>query len=209
MIGRILVFGDSIGQGYYDAENGGWVRLLQGDFLSNCTDNPDSHEINIVNLSVDGHTSQEVLQRIEFEASVRKNSEDMLIILAIGANDSYEKRGVRRTGEDDFSSNITKIIHAAQQFGQVMIVGLSACDESRTTPCGWDANLYYTNDRIRTYDGVLQQKAREFDLPFVPLWQVTHDAQQTTDIMPDGIHPNSKGHEIIYNEVKKKLNEVL
>ena len=37
MIGRILVFGDSIGQGFYDETNGGWVHGIYP--------NPNGHEL--------------------------------------------------------------------------------------------------------------------------------------------------------------------
>jgi lysophospholipase L1-like esterase len=44
---------------------------------------------------------------------------------------------------------------------------------------------------------------------FVPLWQATYDAQMAIETMPDGIHPNAAGHEVIYNKMKKIMEKML
>ena len=207
MSSRILVFGDSIGQGFYDEKNGGWVRLLQRDFFNEYHEGKS--DVNIINLSVSGHTSQEVVSRIESESLARAKDEKILTIIAIGINDSYEKQTVRRTPQDDFSLNMRRIIEIAKSFGDVLVLGLTSCVESRVSPTTWDAGLIYTNAWIKEYDALIKHEADSLGVSYVPLWQKTFDAQNSFEIMPDGIHPNSAGHEIIYNEVKKMLGEIL
>lgn len=207
MIGTILIFGDSIGQGFYDDKNGGWVRLLQRDFFKEsyvC-----KSDVNIINLSVSGHTSQEVVKRIKQESEARSNDERILTIIAIGVNDSYEKKGARRTPKPEFANNMKRIIEIAKTFGNVMILGLTSCVESRVKPTRWDGELVYTNELIKQYDAIVKDEAENANVVFVPLWQKTYDAQALIETMPDGIHPNAAGHEVIYNEVKKKLDEIL
>lgn len=204
---RILVFGDSIGQGFYDDVNGGWVRLLQRDFFNEFYDGKS--DINIINLSVSGHTSQEVRARINAESRARRIDELMLTIIAVGVNDSYEKNGVRRTPEADFKENIKAIITSAKTFGSVVVLGCSACVESRVQPTRWNSKLYYSNALLKKYEAILRECTTAADSVFVPLWEVTHSAQQSEETMPDGIHPNDKGHEIIYNEIKKVLNKLI
>lgn len=204
---RVLVFGDSIGQGFYDAVNGGWVQQLQRDYFGE--DIAGKSEVNIINLSVSGHTSNELLSRINSEVVSRmKEGIGILTVLAVGVNDSYEKAGVRRTSEDKFRENINRIIQIAQPHGEVLVLGCSACVEERVNPTSWDASLTYSNDRLKSYEDILADCADVNGIPFVPLWQETYNAQKDKEIMPDGIHPNDIGHEIIYNEVKKKLKEL-
>lgn len=207
MIGRVLVFGDSIGQGYYDEVDGGWVRLLQRDFFNDSY--AGKSDVNVINLSVSGHTSQEVRARIMSETQARKSNEKILTIVAIGVNDSYEKNGVRCTPEDDFRNNIQKIIRIAKNFGDVLVLGCSACVDARVQPTSWNSALHYSNNLVKVYENILRECADREDVAFVPLWQVTYDAQQNVETMPDGIHPNAKGHKVIYNEVKKILREMI
>ena len=203
---RILVFGDSIGQGFYDEVNGGWVQRLQRDFFKDSIDGKS--DVNIINLSVSGHASGDVLKRIQFETEAR-NRHDILTILAIGTNDSYERDGVRSTKEEVFEKNITEIIKIAQSFGKVIILGIGACVDERVQPTAWDSAVIYRNELLKRYEDILKQVATINDVDFIPLWLKTNEAQQKEETMPDGIHPNAVGHEIIYTEVKKKLDSCI
>lgn len=203
---RILIFGDSIGQGFYDDVSGGWAQRLQRDFFAD--EIAGKSEINVINLSVSGHTSQEVLTRIEPETRARAMY-DLVTVIAIGVNDSYERDRVRRTGEHEFEENITKIIATAKSFGAVLVLGCSACVEERVQPTEWDSTLRYSNDLIRKYEGILQKCANKNKVAFVPLWQTMHDAQQLQETMPDGIHPNAAGHEVLYKIIRSELTEVI
>ncbi|MBP9667690.1 hypothetical protein KBD87_02700 [Candidatus Saccharibacteria bacterium] len=207
MIGKILVFGDSIGQGYYDEKDGGWVRLLQRDFFNEYY--AGKREVHIINLSVSGHTSQEVVERIEQETKARCKDEKILTVIAIGINDSFQREGARRTSMTDFTHNIKRIIEIAKSFGDVVVCGLTSCVDDRVGPTGWDAGLVYTNAWIKEYDAVIKREAEDAGVLFVPLWQATYDAQMAIETMPDGIHPNAAGHEVIYNKMKKIMEKML
>jgi lysophospholipase L1-like esterase len=162
-----------------------------------------------MNLSVSGHSSQEVLARIEAEILARKNSEAILTILAIGVNDSYEKNGQRRTAEPKFTQNVDKILKIAQEHGRVLIVGCSACVNARVQPTAWDPALQYSNDRLREYEHLLEDCAKRSGSEFVPLWKATNEAQSSQETLPDGIHPNNAGHKVIHGLIAPKLEELL
>ena len=78
-------------------------------------------EINIINLSVSGHSSQEVAKRLNSEAEVRNNGEEMLSIIAVGTNDSYKKDDSRKTDEVTFTANMKNSIKQAKSHGKVKI----------------------------------------------------------------------------------------
>lgn len=203
---RILIFGDSIGQGFYDEIGGGWVQRLQRDFFRDSIEG--KNEVNIINLSVSGHTSHDVLKRVQFETEMRSRH-DILTVLAIGTNDSYERSGIRCTEEDIFEQNIIEIIKIAQSFGKMIILGVSACVDDRVQPTAWDSTVIYKNELLRRYEGILEKVAAINNIDFVPLWLKTNKSQQNEETLPDGIHPNAAGHELIYNEVKKKLEGLI
>ncbi len=201
---RILIFGDSIGQGFYDELNGGWVQRLQRHYFTE--ELAGKNGVNVINLSVSGHTSEEVLSRIEFETKARsKDDTDLFTILAIGVNDSYEKVGVRRVNEVDFADNVSKIINIAKSFGGVVVLGCTACVDERLKPAAWDATLHYDNQRLKEYEDILKECAAQASATFVPLWQLINNVQGEREILPDGLHPNAEGHEVIYTAVKEAL----
>lgn len=204
-VSRVLVFGDSIGQGFYDEINGGWIQRLQRDYFAE--DIAGKSDVNIINLSVSGHSSNEVLDRMKFESESRMKR-GMLTILAIGTNDTYERSGVRRTDEAKFEQNIGEIIKIAKSFGGVVALGLGACVETRVQPTAWDRTLVYKNELLQKYESILESAAKTDDIDFIPLWKITNAAQQNEETLPDGIHPNMQGHEVIYNEVKSKLKKL-
>src|SRR6478735_8412820 len=83
---RILIFGDSISQGFHDSQ-GGWADRLKRDFLE--LDKQNS----VFNLGISGDNSRHVLVRFDLEVQARTkrwdSRDDTTIILAVGTNDTY------------------------------------------------------------------------------------------------------------------------
>ncbi len=153
---RVFVFGDSIGQGFYDEVGGGWVQRLQRHYFTEEING--NSEVNIINLSVSGHTSHDVRNRISVEIASRDKG-NSFTILAIGVNDSYERNGGRKTDESEFEENTTQIILSAKKYGIVLVLGCTACVEDRTTPTSWDSDLFYYNENLKKYESILQKVA--------------------------------------------------
>jgi lysophospholipase L1-like esterase len=207
-IDRIFIFGDSIGQGFYDEKNGGWVQQLQRYFFKEAIE--EKSDVNIINLSVSGHSSTEVLARIHFEISNRIRPVGMLTILAIGVNDSYEKHGIKRTPPEKLNENINQIIQEVKALGsELLILGCTPCVNDRVQPTSWNSALWYDTADLRKYESILQRCAADADVEFLPLWEALNSKMQDEELMPDGIHPNTTGHEIIYNEVSRKLRVIM
>lgn len=61
---RILIFGDSITQGFWDT-NGGWVDKLRKHYDELQLQDFDKNPPTVFNLSIDADTSQNILQRAE------------------------------------------------------------------------------------------------------------------------------------------------
>ena len=83
---KILVFGDSIAYGAWDRE-GGWVQRLRR-FLDE-----KNSDVLVYNLSIDSDTTEDLLERFEFETKQRIRGDEIILIFAIGVNDSQIFRG--------------------------------------------------------------------------------------------------------------------
>lgn len=212
---RVLVFGCSITQGYWDTD-GGWVERLRSHFdRLQVVDLQGNDEPAIFNLGISGDNSRNILDRIEAETVARTWHNNLpVIIIQIGVNDSSsdnkEINESIRVSIRDYESNLRAIIKKVQPISsKIIFVGLSACDELRTTPVAWGED-HYTNKAIKDYENVMKLVAKEHNLPFIPIFDEFKRAiDGGEDFLPDGLHPNNAGHQFIAGIVRPKLEELL
>ncbi len=212
---RVLVFGDSITQGYWDTD-GGWVDRIRKYFDSlQITDLQGNDEPTIFNLGISADNSRNILDRIEAETVARTWHNNLpVIIIQIGVNDSSsdnkEINESVRVSIRDYESNLRAIIKKVQPISsKIIFVGLSACNESKTTPVAW-GEYHYTNKAIKDYENVMKLVAKEHNLPFIPIFDEFKRAiDGGEDFLPDGLHPNNAGHQFIAGIVRPKLEELL
>lgn len=204
---RALVFGASISQGYYDSQ-GGWVDRWKRDEMARRMDSGKG--ITVFNLATSGDTSADVRRRIHDEIAHRVwTDEEMVVIVPVGTNDSMISGSNEKTPQVEYANNLRVIVDNAREFTKnIIFVELPPCDESRTNPVSW-GDYNYSNERLKVYNQTMNQIAAECDVTIVRLFDEFTQAQQSDELLYDGLHPNDKGHELIYNEVKKKLAEIL
>ncbi len=199
-MGSICIFGDSITSGADDIEMGGWAARLKVYFF----DKTSSRYTKVHQLGISGEFVEDVISRIDSEASPR-NPE--IIILAAGINDSrtLEDGSVAKTYED-FKKDLTLLIKKAKAHtSQVALVGLTLVDESQTQPYyfrGEKRDAYFTNERIQIFDKIIQQIAEQQSLFYIPM-----DDILTLDDISDGLHPNTVGHQKMFERVRDFLLE--
>jgi len=118
---RICIFGDSIVQGYYDLEKGGWANRLNLSTLG------EEKDIPVFNLGVSGNTSSMLLNRMESEIAVRRIS---TIIVSIGVNDSVIENGEQRVDLKTFQKNLEGIFTISRKFtSEIIFLGLLGVNE--------------------------------------------------------------------------------
>ena len=201
---QILVFGGSIIYGAWDKE-GGWVsRLRRFIDKKNLSDAEDYYCL-IYNLGVDGNTSENLLERFEFETKQRLHEKESVFIFSIGANDALFdlSRKSHLVSLEKYEENIKKLIFLAKKFSsKIIFLGIAAVDESKTMPVSWDDNLFYKNEYIIKYNKILKSVCEENKVAFVEISNVL-----TSIDLEDGLHPNSAGHQKIFEIVKEFLIE--
>lgn len=204
---RILFFGDSITQGFWDTA-GGWVDRIRKDYDRRQIEDLEGHdEPTVFNLGVSANKSVDVLKRMRNEIEARRYpGEKFTLVFSVGVNDTYEKEGKTNTSLEEFTGNIKAIIKLAREFStKILFVGLTGVDEARTCPVFWDTN-FWTNAKISSFDKVLEQVVAAEGISFVPVFELFKDKPE---LLADGLHPNDKGHELIANTVKPQLEVLL
>jgi len=208
---RILFFGDSIVQGFWGVE-GGWVERIRKHYDSIAVQNLEGNmQPEIFNLGVDGDTTYGLLQRIENETKIRKWPKDPLcVVISIGSNDDSSKYNKQQILPNEFRNNLEKIITKLRPItDNIVLVGNTACDESKTTPVFW-GDYYYTNARLQQSEQAMEAIASKFNIPYVPIFERFKDKLDVGEnLLVDGVHPNDAGHQFIAELVLPTLNALL
>lgn len=196
----ILVFGDSIAWGAWD-EKGGWVQRLRTYLESKY---PDTPSYMVYNLGVSGNTSDDIVRRFESEAKERLNEEkDAIILIQIGGNDSafmhQDKDNWVSFGR--FGENIRKIIGLARKYtDKIVFVEDTPMDDSALDPVPWDTRISYKNGYIRKYEDLIKKACEDERIHFIETWPL-FEGMEPKSFLEDGCHPNSRGHELIFERV--------
>jgi lysophospholipase L1-like esterase len=204
---HILVFGDSIAQGYWD-KNGGWVARLR-KFIDAKGIGRGEYDCLVFNLGVSGDTTEGLLQRLEFETRQRTRfKEETTFIFAIGMNDALlTKENALLVAPKKVENNIQKIIDLAEKFSKkIVFVGLTPVDEGKTNPLPWAPQFSVKNENIKKYDEIIKKVCKKNKILFVELFD-NWSKINYNGLLEDGQHPNSRGHEKIFETVKDFLIE--
>lgn len=207
---RVLVFGDSITQGFWDTD-GGWVQRLRQQY--------DTLEINqrgdrqpvLFNLGISADTSADVLRRIKCESAARAQPEETAFVIAIGINDTVYRGDELDCTPEQYRDNLQKILQITKEFSdKILFVGLTPAIDERVQPMPWsDTGKCYSTARITLFDSVLREFCAKHNADYVPILEAFQAAQQIQELAPDGIHPNNEGHQLIADLVRPALDDVL
>lgn len=207
---RILVFGDSITQGFHDVESGGWCNHLVQEVMRREVESDNSYNKSVINLGISGDRTDDLLKRIkpETEARVLKypTSDYDVAVLAIGVNDSqFEiKSGENSVPVEETIRNIGSILNEIGELVQkVVLVGIAPVWDPRINPMAWKTTHAYSNEQIQRYNESLQELAKQKEMIFIDMSDVYGD--KANECLPDGIHPNAEGHQLIFERVKTAL----
>lgn len=201
---NILVFGDSIVQGEKDPE-GGWTRRLAKEL-------DIDEDFFIYNLGVSGDTSRDVLDRFEDEVERRRVTDEdskLILVFQVGINDSLYliEENKNQVNIQETRQNIEKLILRSKDLAdEVIFLGLTPVVESEVNPLPWDRRKSYRYRDIRKYEDALYELCGKYNTHFVEVYDYFID-QEYDQLLEDGVHPNSKGHELLKDLVKEYLKE--
>jgi len=207
---NIIVLGDSIAYGVWD-EEGGWVQRLR-KYLDKIMMSHSGLFYLIYNLGISSGTTDQLTRRFESEVHERmiEEADEFIIIFEIGTNDaSYvKKHGTFQVDKEKFSENIKWLINKAKKLSRkVVFLSLLPVDEKFTSPLPDTEDLgelFYKNNYIKDYNGTLAKICKTNKVMFIDLFSEfqKHDYK---GLLYDGLHPNAKGHKVIYDIIKNYL----
>ena len=168
---KMLILGDSLSAGYGIPLEKQWVKIVQQKL------DEDNKRLVLINASLSGETTKGGLSRLP--ALLNTFSPDFLFI-ELGAND-----GLRGYPATKVQSNLIRICELAKE-KEVSIILMEIIV----------APNYGTKYKERL-ERVYEEVANKFDAKLVsPM--LTKEIVLNKDLMlPDGIHPNTKGQNII------------
>lgn len=206
---RVLVFGASITQGFWDTE-GGWVARVRKHYDELFIKDFSKLQPAVFNLGVSADTSTDVLNRFDADAKSRGLKDKIgAVIFAIGTNNALQEGDKFWSTPEQYESELEQLVAKARNYAsKIMFVGLTPCDEKRTMPVAW-GDYTYTNERIWLMDQTMRKIAAKNSVPHVPMFETFQDRQTELDLYADGLHPNNAGHEIIADLVLPELEKLL
>jgi lysophospholipase L1-like esterase len=204
---NILIFGDSIARGLWD-ENGGWPEKVKKSVHSGTVEEEYYREV--YNLGVSGDTSFDLLNRFEEELKRRVSEDPAKVIFQVGLNDTQieNRSGKHVTPKETFRGNLRELVARSDRLAeQAYFLGLTPVDESKVDPIPWRETHSYRNQSIQKYDNVVRCVVQRSSARYIPLFGRLKD-HNWSDQLWEGVHPNTDGHERIFEIVKDEIEFV-
>lgn len=178
---KVLFLGDSLSAGYGLPKAEAFPAIL-GELLGD-----QGLPIQVINGGVSGDTSAAGLQRLDWMMRGRPD----IVVLELGANDGMRGLPLEQTEE-----NLRALVSGCRERGAAVLL------------CGMRLPPNYGPDRAERFRSMFPRLAGELDVPLVPflLEGVAGDRELN---LPDGIHPNTEGQQLLAATVLPYLRELV
>ncbi len=201
---KILVFGDSIAYGKWDSQ-GGWVSRLRSYIDTTHNLNKEGN-VQVFNLGIPGEVMPRLSNRFDEELTMRTfPNEKSLIIIACGINDSCSNNWMteKQTDINEFEAAYEKMITIARDHHcEIVAIGLTPVNAEKSK------GLLFSNEDVKKYDHSLHAISTKNNVPVLQLFDELLE-NNFSDLLVDAVHPNDKGHEILFTKIKDFLGSRL
>lgn len=209
---RILFFGDSITQGFWDLEHGSWVQRIRKDYDQLAIKNLAGHYPEVFNLGISGDMTSSVLKRMPYEIEARRWEDDpFILVFAIGLNDTIFREQEVAITPLQYREDLSMLLASAQHYSdKILFVGLTPVDDELCNP--WihsSTGKSFKNDRILEFEDVLRKFCIEKKISCVQIFEKFQALQAEQNLLTDGLHPNDAGHQLIAELVKPELDNLI
>ena len=178
----IVFLGDSLTEGYGLAKTEAFPYLFEQALKAK-----GYNDIQVINAGISGSTSASAVSRLKWYLRIKPD----ILVLALGAND-----GLRGLRPEAMKENLaTTIQMALDQNVRVVLAGMKIPRN-------------YGSEYTQEFEAVYPELAEQFNIPFIP-FLLDGVAAKPEMNLPDGIHPNQQGHQVIAKLVLEKLLALL
>ncbi len=179
---NLLVMGDSLSAAYNLRQQDGWVSLLKNQL------NQSHPNINVINVSVSGETTQGGLSRFP---ALLEQYQPKWVVLELGANDALRGYPLNQTKD-----NLKNMVEQSQNLGaKVLLIG-------NQIPQNYGKR--YTKMFFELYKDVADQ----YQIAYLP-FMLKNVALNKELMQNDGLHPNKAGQPIVLENILPYLQPLL
>ena len=178
----VLILGDSLSAGYRMRIDQAWPTLLAEQWQQ------EGRQIEVINASVSGDTTQGGLQRLPPLLERHKPS---LVVLELGGND-----GLRGLPPPLIERNLKALIALADSAGARVVL-----TDIRLPP-------NYGRRYLQQFEPIFGNLAETYKLPLLPFF-VSPLIGENGMMMDDGIHPTASAQPLIARQVHEFLTPYL
>lgn len=202
---RIYCFGDSITRGENDHVGGGWADRLKAYCIGRHL--KGAEEVSVFNLGIGGETTVGLSKRFLGEFKTRRSDEGKeLVLFAYGANDAAELVQKLVVPQDAFLRRLKSCTLAATGRGcGVTFLTITPVAKASDGIMNRRGKIR-SNARIAQYNAGLRSLAQELGAGLIDVNAAFLKRDLETLFVPDGVHPNAAGHEVIFQTVRDALN---
>ena len=177
----IVALGDSLTEGFGVSKEEAYPYLVEQELARK------GYSIKMINAGISGSTSASAPSRMQWYVRVKPD----IVILALGGND-----GLRGLSVQHMKKNLGKAIE------------LATVNDIQVLLAGMQIPLNYGQDYTKSFRNAFYELAEQYQLPIIPF--LLKDVGNVPSLnLPDGIHPNLEGHQIISRTVLEHLEPLL
>jgi lysophospholipase L1-like esterase len=124
-----------------------------------------------------------------------------MIVFEVGINDA---KFLTNTNEflvprDAFRRNVTWLIQEAKKLSaEVVLVGGFPVADVKLDPVPWEIDSIYKTEFMRLYEDILASECTTQGVDYVDIYGEFEKGNLHELLSHDGLHPSTKGHELIY-----------
>jgi lysophospholipase L1-like esterase len=201
----VVCFGDSITRGESDAERGGWCDRLKTAGIARYQERGRDEEC-VFNLGIGGENTDSLRERFVSELKARFDADsDLFVLLAYGANDAAKVDGKPVVPLERYLENLAFCVEETRKLdGTPLLLTITPVAKSADGVVNKNGRLR-SNATIRLYNDALRTAAAEQGVEILDAHAefLKHDLEAL--FVPDGVHPNAKGHAVIFEAVKRRF----
>ncbi len=134
----------------------------------------------------------------------------MIILFAYGANDIVIHKDKNIVPEAYFIRNLKHCIEIAQGVNaEIVLLGVLPISDRIEGQVNQHGKLRFDSD-IQKYNVILNTLAQKMHCQFIDLYSIFSEAgNKEKYLSSDGLHPNAKGHELLYKNIKQQLEALV
>jgi lysophospholipase L1-like esterase len=207
---QFIILGASYAYGV-GGQSGGWGNLLKNHLHNKMySEGGEGEKFEVFNFAKPGATTQFVLDTSPDLLTHYCRNKSATIILNIGANDAKAVNSPTNflTTLPKFSNQLELLLDALIEFSEdIIFAGDCPIDEAKTNPKvnPFDgSNSYFTNSRREELKEITLELCRDKEAHYLQI-EVDKNEWIQTCLFRDGLHPNQKGHQLIFNQLISHL----